>query len=161
MRYRKNLSHTTKNSSEKRTYLDDVLGSTASLPESSEGIDETLARGTPGKSERIYAPTGDDGRLPPYRSFRSKIVDWFDDNLFGVVVSALGLIFAILGYFYIELSNLGRESGIAGTKADYGQVQIADVSDRMSKLEDKQSAMAASMAALQETISIVKKRLGL
>ena len=161
MSHRRNVNHATKTTAEKRAYVDDVLGSTIPSSDRNDEIDETQSRDTTGKPERINPPSRDDSRLPPYRSFHSKMVDWIDDNLFKIITGALTIIIAILGYVFVSLSNLSRENGIAGTNIDNTKVQVADISKRVDKLEDKQGSMAASIAGFQESISFIRKKLGL
>ena len=160
MSHRKNLNHATKTTAERRAYADDVLGSTIPLSDKNNEIDETQSGDTTGKPERINPPSRD-GHLPSYRSFHSKMVDWIDDNLFKIITGALAIIIGILGYVFVELSSLSRENGIAGTNIDNTKVQVADISKRVDKLEDKQGGMAASIAGFQESISFIRKKLGL
>lgn len=158
MRSKTGRSHAGRNLSEKKEYLTLVEEHGPTIPSSVEPESalpfDTGISGTIGKAERL--PNTEDKRgktKPPYRSSKTKAADFFNQYFPGIFSAIIGVVFAIMGYFFVQISGQNREIGEA-------QTSIVDIKTQISSLQNDSKDLQKQENQLATWVALIRQKLG-
>ena len=159
--HRKNIRHVGRSQGERKTYIDSVFGgsSTSVNDENPSNIPETAPKQNMGDLEPIANKSGDKKSKPPYRSRTTKILDGFEDHIFGIVSFAFLTVAGIIGYLYVQQYGNNRELGEVQVKIGEVQKTIENMSVDDKDTETKQAEFDKNLSLLKKDIEYIQKLL--